>query len=397
MHNKLLLTYGWVRSSYAALRNLNRHGLEVYVSDTGRIGMSQFSCLKSGVGVYRSHYDDEQAFITDVKRLCDVNNIDLIFPSHNETEILAKNRDQLGDKVSRLLPLYEHCVLFNNKSTAYDYVKALGVSVPPRFEYDSPTKLLSLLEGQGTVVIKMLTGNSAKGVFYAQTPSKAFEIVKDLIQRYKLSPDRYPQVEQLVEGEGWGCSVLYWQGVPIADFTHRRLREKISTGGTSTMRELGEHTGLREAAHRIFTKIGWHGLAMCEFKVCPKTGQYWFIEINPRMWGSIPLAINAGTEFPYLAWLSATKGPEAAKAYHTSRVPVAQHKARWLLGDMMMIVKNILCLRWVSAVRILSEKVDSTDDFYWDDPLAFIGELFYYIKNSMSKLSLNPEEKGMLK
>jgi predicted ATP-grasp superfamily ATP-dependent carboligase len=397
MENKVLLTYGWVRSSYAALRNLHKHGVAVHVSDTGRIGMSQFSRFKQGLSRYRSHYVDEQAFVSDVKRLCEEQKVDLIFPSHNETEVLAKHREQLGERLSRLLPRYEHCVLFNNKSSAYNYAKSLGVPVPPRYVYNKPEELLTLLEGQGTVVIKMLTGNSAKGVFYAKTPGVALEIVQDLIKRYNLSPDRYPQIEQMVEGEGWGCSVLYWKGQPIADFSHRRLREKIATGGTSTLRELGSHPGIREAAHRIFTHLGWHGLAMCEFKVCPKTGQYWFIEVNPRMWGSIPLAINAGVEFPYLAWLCATQGPEAAKAYHAGCVQQTQHKARWLLGDLMMTAKHLVRLQLPSAWRVLTEKVDSTDDLYWDDPLAFVGEVIYYVSNSLAKLSLNPEEKGMLK
>jgi hypothetical protein len=37
MEKKLLLTYGWVRSSYAALRNLHSHGVGVHVADTGKI------------------------------------------------------------------------------------------------------------------------------------------------------------------------------------------------------------------------------------------------------------------------------------------------------------------------------------------------------------------------
>jgi hypothetical protein len=243
----------------------------------------------------------------------------------------------------------------------------------------------------------MLTGNSAKGVFYASTPEIALEIVHDLIKRYNLTKDRYPQIEQKVEGEGWGCSVLYWHGESIANFSHRRLREKITTGGTSTLREIGSHPGILEATHRIFTNLGWHGLAMCEFKVCPNTGKYWFIEVNPRMWGSISLAINAGVEFPYLSWLCATQGPEVAKADYEDCALQTRHKARWLLGDLMMTVKHLMRMQWSAAWQILTEKVDSTDDLYWDDPLAFVGEVIYYVSNSLAKLSLNPEEKGMLK
>ena len=64
---------------------------------------------------------------------------------------------------------------------------------------------------------------------------------------------------------------FYWEGTYIAGFTHRRLRDKIPTGGTSTLREASAHKGIEVATRKIFETIGWHGLAMCEFKVCPKT------------------------------------------------------------------------------------------------------------------------------
>ena len=115
------------------------------------------------------------------------------------------------------------------------------------------------------------------------------------------------------------------------------------------------------------------------------------------MWGSIPLAINAGVEFPYLAWLCASQGPDLAKAYAASCDTKTNYRSRWLLGELLLVVKNFLSLRIPSAFKILFEKVDSTDDFYWDDPLAFVGEVTYYVSNSAAKLSINPEEKGMLK
>jgi phosphoribosylamine-glycine ligase len=61
-------------------------------------------------------------------------------------------------------------------------------------------------------VIKLLTGNSGKGVFYGENPEHAQNIVKELIEKYKLAPSRYPQIEEYVEGEGYGCSVLYSSG-----------------------------------------------------------------------------------------------------------------------------------------------------------------------------------------
>lgn len=400
MKTSILLTYGWVRSSYAALRNLNKHGLQVTVSDTSILGMSQFSRLKSGFERYTSHYLNEEKFIEDLINICNKQKIDLIFPSHNETEIIAKYKDRFESKLTRLIPDEQHCKIFNNKSTSYDLVSSLGIPVPKRLNYKNPESVSRMLESinLNKTVIKLLTGNSGKGVFYGDSPLHSQSLVLSLIEKYNLSPDRYPQVEEYIEGDGFGSSVLYWKGEFIANFTHKRLRDKIDTGGTSTLREAASHQGIEKAAKQIFDSIGWNGLAMCEFKVCPKTNKFWFIEVNPRMWGSIPLSIQAGVEFPILACLCATEGPQAAINLHKESIIQSRWRARWILGDIFVAINQLSKFRF-SAFKeaIFNAKVDSVDDFFWDDPFVFFGQILSYLKKSLSKMSLNPADEGMIR
>jgi len=395
----VLLTYGWVRSSYNALRNLKKHDLQVFVSDSSCIGMSQFSRFSSGFKKYTSHYENENKFISDILEICSSQKIKLILPSHNETEIIARHRYKFSDDLVAIIPDESHCRMFNNKSDAYDYVSSIAVPVPDRIKYADPNLVSQLLKNKTIerTVIKLLTGNSSKGVFYGKDPEHTQFLVKELIKKYKLVPSRYPQIEEYVEGEGYGCSVLYSKGKFIAHFTHRRLRDKIETGGTSTFREAAVHEGIEAATKTIFNSLGWNGLAMCEFKVCPETGRFWFIEVNPRMWGSISLAIESGVQFPYLAWLCASQGASQAIAYHASCSVNFSWKARWLLGDIFVVFGKLLNLEFRSAWHILrKEKADSIDDFFWDDPFAFLGEMLAYLKNTISKRSINPSEKGML-
>ena len=178
--NDVLLTYGWVRSSYSALRNLNKHGLRVVVSDSSRIGMSQFSRYSSGFKKYTSHYEDENKFISDILDICSAKEIKFILPSHNETEIIARHRHKFSDNLVSMVPDESHCRMFNNKSDAYDYVSKIGITVPERIKYDTPDLIFQLLKNKGVekTVIKLLTGNSGKGVFYGENPEHAQNIVK---------------------------------------------------------------------------------------------------------------------------------------------------------------------------------------------------------------------------
>ena len=57
---------------------------------------------------------------------------------------------------------------------------------------------------------------------------------------------------------------------------------------------------------RLLTALNWHGVAMVEFKI-DATGQHWLMEINPRLWGSLALSIDAGVDFP-LGLLQVARG-----------------------------------------------------------------------------------------
>lgn len=396
----ILLTNGGSRSSYAALRNLAKHGIDAWCTDADAIGMCQWSRYRAGFTRTVSHYLDEAAYVAQIAAMCSERRISFLFPSHNETEILAKHRVALPEGVDALLPEYEHCRLFNNKARAYDHAKSLGVPVPRRVPYEHVSQISGNISAQGLsrVVVKLLTGNGAKGIHYADSPREAQDLVAGLIERYSLKSDRYPQIEERVAGYGAGCSVLYWNGSLIADFSHRRLREKTETGGTSTLRESLLHDSMRAATHCLFSSIGWHGLAMAEYKICEETDEFWFIEVNPRMWGSIPLAISAGVEFPYLAWLCATSGADAARSYDREVRKSHPWRGRWLLGDLILAASQISKLDMRHAASTLfNSKSDSLDDLYWDDPMAFMGELAGYGSRFLSSRSINPETEGMVK
>ena len=113
----VLLTYSWVRSSYATLRNLHKHNIKVIASDSTRVGMCQFSRLKEGFEPYCSHYQDEDRFIKDLIDICKKRNINLIFPSHNETEIIARYKDRFDKELVSLIPNEKLCRIFNNLSS----------------------------------------------------------------------------------------------------------------------------------------------------------------------------------------------------------------------------------------------------------------------------------------
>jgi predicted ATP-grasp superfamily ATP-dependent carboligase len=391
-----IVTYGWCRSSYVAIRSLARFGLRVGVADTGRVGMGQWSRHAEFVGTYSCPLTEPREFIRDICRILEETGAHFLLPGHDESEVLARFRDELPTSVTLPLADAEILELANDKSRTASLAATIGISVPQILEWKHPMDLrVSESDESGKLVVKLRRGNSAKGVFYADDLDHAASLCEKLIDEFELQPKRYPIVQRYASGDGWGVSCLYWNGKRIAHFTHKRLREKTDTGGTSTLRVAAENALLESWAFAILEELNWHGIAMVEFKydAIAKTG--WFIEINPRLWGSIHLAVTAGVDFPSLLYIAATQGAEAAakRAGDYQRGIVA----RWYLGDMIIAAEHLRRLKPGRAIKALLPGDENTiDDWQADDRRAFFGQAAYYLWTFLRTGSTNPIRDGMV-
>lgn len=65
---------------------------------------------------------------------------------------------------------------------------------------------------------------------------------------------------------------------------------------------------------------------MVEFRVSAD-GTAYLMEVNPRFWGSLQLAIDSGVDFPWWLYLAST-------GQTVPEVPWQHRRVRWLLGDL---------------------------------------------------------------
>lgn len=392
-----LLSYGWVRSTYAALVNLSKRNLNVAVADSTYVGMCQMSRYTKKVFHYSDFLSSQTKFLEDIKIILDTAKPKVYLPSHDETEIIAAHKDLFTQATHIPIPALEQLKIANCKSASQQFATQHGIPTAKRICYDKPDELMGQIKPLQKIVIRLRKGNSAKGVFYATGPQDVHQTVVSLIKKYSCTADRYPVVQEYINGEGWGVSCLYWEGRRIAHFTHRRLREKTETGGTSTLREHQPNETLEQMAFTLLDKLQWHGLAMIEFKYDPVEKKGYFIEINPRLWGSIHLAISAGIEFPYLLYLCATDGPESAKRHLLKCTVKFPWRSRWYLGDLITAVNHLRRLRPGKALQcLLPGGTDTYDDIALSDPCAFLGEALYYGSGFIRHREINPVQDGMI-
>ena len=131
-------------------------------------------------------------------------------------------------------------------------------------------------------------------------------------------------------GQGVGIELLLSGGEVVTSFQHRRLSENPPSGGVAVVAvsEPVDATLLGYAT-RLLRALEWDGLAMVEFRHDAATGETALMEVNGRLWGSLPLNTAAGVDFPLYAWqLSQGEVPAPPASY-----PVGL-RVRWTAGSL---------------------------------------------------------------
>jgi predicted ATP-grasp superfamily ATP-dependent carboligase len=186
-------------------------------------------------------------------------------------------------------------------------------------------------------------------------------------------------LQRRVRGAGEGLFVLRWNGRVIAEFAHRRLREKPPEGGVSVFREsIALDRDVAAAGRRLLDDLDWQGVAMIECKRDAGTRRPVFMEVNGRLWGSLQLAIDAGVDFPRL--LVAGALGERVAAVTQYRVGV---RSRWFWGDVDQLYLQLRKGREggargkLAAVREfvrINPRRSREEIWRWRDPAPFLLE-----------------------
>jgi predicted ATP-grasp superfamily ATP-dependent carboligase len=219
----------------------------------------------------------------------------------------------------------------SDKNTIRELAASLGVPTPR-------TTLFNTAEGGVTPDVEMPCVvkparpivRTARG--WAKTAVVLVHSREELVATLDAHPEWYSPalIQEVIFGEGLGVFALCEHGAPRIRFAHRRLREKPPWGGVSVLRESAAlEQEAAEYASRLLSALGWHGVAMVEFKRDLVTRVPYLMEVNARFWGSLQLAVDAGVNFPLEAvrlWLGKPVGSQPEY-----RVGV---RSRWLLGDL---------------------------------------------------------------
>jgi predicted ATP-grasp superfamily ATP-dependent carboligase len=351
---RVLITDGNERSALAVTRALGRQSLQVVIGAETEHSLAAASkyCWQSFS--YPSPYADTRSAAAKILDVVKHLRVGMVFPMSDITmSLVGQHRQEFEGHTILPMPSTEVFKSLSNKYRLMQLAAELGIPIPetvfvPDGRLDGVATLCDfpVVVKPGRSVVK-INGHLRKTAVHYSTSEAELDRLYDTID-YLRQPSL---IQRRVEGEGQGIFALMDRGNPVTMFAHRRLREKPPSGGVSVLREsIALSQPMMQYAMRLLQHVGWHGVAMVEFKVDRQTGVPFLMEVNGRFWGSLQLAIDAGLNFPLLLYRMA-RGDEVNVAAAGYKVGV---KSRWLLGDL-----DHLLLRLFKSDAALSLPPDS--------------------------------------
>lgn len=302
MTSRVLILDGHWNKTVAAIRALASHDLEVTVGESSALAAGLLSRYPKRRFTYPAPLAHPEAFLAAVEREISTTDYEVLMPMELNTLLLISQERQRFSKHVRL-PFAPHDILLQaaGKITTSNAAIGAGLTTPQSQAISADTQADLLAEKLGLpLVLKPDMGEGGRGLFYCHTLPE----LRLALGKINQNDQTYLAQEMVASGGyGLGVSILMdaEQNV-LASFTHKRLREYPIQGGPSSLRQAVHHAQAEKDAVTLLKKMKWQGVAMVEFKVDPYSDRAFFLEINPRFWGSLPLAIKAGVNFPVLLY-----------------------------------------------------------------------------------------------
>jgi predicted ATP-grasp superfamily ATP-dependent carboligase len=357
----IFVTDGRSRASVAIIRSLGMKGLNIISGESYPINPSFFSRFVKKRVIYPDPRKNPDMFLDFILQFIRKNKVDMIIPVRDDaTLILSKNREEI-DQYSRIV-VGEYATLMKARDKAETIRIAKAEQVPHPYTQITETSDQIDTNLNFPLILKPRKSSGSRGISLVNTEAELFEKYEKISKIF--GP---PMIQEFIPyGGAIGVSMLFNKGQPRAIFTHKRIREYPRSGGPSTLRESIRHQDAEKNAIKLLEAMNWHGVAMVEFRIDSRDGIPKLMEINPRFWGSLSLAINAGVDFPDLLYEMGKDGDIKQCTDYQLGV-----KNRWLIGDLLWLLSSRNKRKDFFEFMHFS-KIGS-DEFILNDPLPLLG------------------------
>jgi predicted ATP-grasp superfamily ATP-dependent carboligase len=388
----VLVTTGSQSAAYQCIRSLGQRGIQT-IGVSNKVSAPFVSKHCNEHIPVPSPYEDWHAYRDALFETVARRDISTVIPCREiDAYLLSKYRDEFEEHVSLTVPSFDSLKTVHDRMRLVAAAEKAGVPVPK-------TRLLKDVDDWSDKRIIKSRYNLHIDDYIDTYPSNATEMVGTVIhptpgdrpshEMIREEMKHEPIVQEFVEKcDEYLFGALYDHGEPLATFQHKQIRGNSYTGGGGVYRKSVYIEELEAVARRLLDRLDWHGLACIEYIKDANTGEFKFVEINPRMWQSLPAAACAGADFPHYYWLCATGQPERIEpSYETG---VGCHRLNGELGYLLSVIQDdsphierpsLHATLW----EILRSCVEDThfDFFHRDDPVPFLRGVRWYLTHEL--------------
>ena len=381
---RILLTDGNYKHCLGAARSLASNGHVVDVIGP-KYCLARYSKFVNRLVDVQDNFNEERFHL--FLKFLEIERYDVLMPIGAKSVLLvSKHRDLIEPFVHLAVAAAESISICMDKFRTANFAKSIGISVPRTWEFRSLDELKENISSLDyPLVLKNRSETHDGRPFYVNSEKELRNTLDSQMFRDRHATQGVPVLQEYIDGVGVGFFASYKNGEQTHYFMHQRIREVPPTGGSSCCAISIQNPKLREYGTRILDALKWHGVAMVEFKEDIRTGHLYLLEINPKFWGSLELAIASGVDFPLIyAGISTNRVLPSKKTY------IEGLKYHWPLnGEVVHLVGSPSSSKAI-VKDIMDNRVRS--NILFSDPLpalhSFLNEIRLILKQYFGKTFL---------
>ncbi len=292
---RVIITDGQSIAALAAARSLGSQGIRIDCGETSFLCPTFMSRHVRRRFLYPAAEDDPNAFVERVRKQVQASHYDAVIPIRDATSLaLSMNRDRI-EPFARVLAT-DHSILMRGRDKQLTLQAARRAGIPhPRTLYPETDGLArAQQELQFPVLVKPAMSSGTRGITIVRKPGQLGSAYTQVVKEYGPS-----MIQELIPGTTMYCySTIRHDGQDVREFMQIQTRNYPVHGGTAASGQSIVKSELRDFSRRLLDELRWDGIAHVEFKLDPRDGVIKLMEINPRFWMSLQLAIASGVDFP---------------------------------------------------------------------------------------------------
>ncbi len=316
---KVLVIGDDMRSFLATVRSLGRQGLDVHAAPFDLSAPALTSRYITKIHNLPVYLDGGGLWLDAITRLLATEKFSLVIPCDERSLLpLVRHAVKLSVYSKLSIPDDRGMELFFDKHATRELASSLSIPVATGKVLAPADTASSIVAALGLPMIAKHRQSFAWPEIYVRTKAAVIRTESALKTWLTANREHGDAIlfEHMFPGIGVGVSVLCDRGVVLQAFEHHRVREFDGSGYYRKSAPL-EPSRLA-AVSKMVDASAYTGIAMFEFKVDPDTSKWILLEVNARPWGSLPLPVAIGIDFPFRLYRLLVHGEKTAAINYPS-------------------------------------------------------------------------------